>query len=44
MEWWKRKETTVTVGLEPQGLKLGRKIYARERPMFSSLPDLEGDA
>jgi hypothetical protein len=31
-----RKETAVTMGLEPQGLKLGHKIYAGERPTFSS--------
>jgi hypothetical protein len=31
-----RKETAEIVGLEPQGLKLGRKICAGERPTFSS--------
>jgi hypothetical protein len=30
-----RKETVVTMGLEPQGLNLSCKIYAWERPMFS---------
>jgi hypothetical protein len=31
-----RKDIAVTVGLEPQSLKLGRKICAKERPTFSS--------
>jgi hypothetical protein len=37
MEWWQRKETAVTVGLEPQGLKLGRGICSGEGGSFTTV-------